>query len=243
MQKDLIEGLRALRRGEPGDGYHDVREVFRIRCHYEVEFGDPENRLRGQIVDIGLGGMKLRCATPPSIGDSVEVSYPRAGPQVLDQAVPCRVEWVRGRDKEHVYFVGLTYDASNELLGRSWVKLLLNELGFRPDLTFQRRRFLRAESSISVSIRDASGEFHQGRLCNLGLQGALVEGGPPYPLGTELTLEIGPLEPLSALTVTGTITKASAQGELLSLSFTQLTRDSTDTLGTYLRHLLLHHWE
>ena len=243
MQKDLIEGLRTLRRGEPKDGYRDVREVFRIRCHYEVEFGASEHRNHGQIVDIGLGGMKLRCAHPPEVGESVNVSYPTVGDQVANQSVPCRVEWVRGREKDSAQFVGLTYDASNELLGCSWVKVLLKELGFRPDLTFQRRRFLRAEGFIPVCVTDCSGTQHDGQLCNLGVQGALVENPLPYPLGSELTLEIGPLENLQPLKVTGTVTQTSSQSDLLSISFTQLTRESTDTLGSYLRHLLLNHWE
>ena len=57
------------------------------------------------------------------------------------------------------------------------------------------------------------------------------------------TPKIGPFENLRAFKVDGAITQQSAQTDLLGVSFTQLTREATDTLGTYLRHLLLSHWE
>ncbi len=244
MQKDLIEGLRALRRGSDGaEGYRDGRQVYRIRCEYEVEYRVSERGYQGQIVDIGLGGMKLRCSHPPEVGESVVVSYPSAGSRGANQTVPCRVEWVRHRERDRAQFVGLTYDASHELLGQSWVKQLLKELGFRTDLTFQRRRYLRAECYVPVRITDPNGDHHRGRLCNLGVQGALVEALLPHSPLTTVALQIGPFEELPSFQVAGSVTQQSAQADLLSVSFAQLTREATDTLGTYLRHLLLNHWE
>lgn len=244
MQKDLIEGLRSLRRGSDGaERYRDGRQVFRIRCEYEVEYRVSERGYQGQIVDIGLGGMKLRCSHPPEVGESVIVSYPAAGSRGANQSVPCRVEWVRHRERDRAQYVGLTYDASHEHLGQSWVKQLLKELGFRADLTFQRRRYLRAECFVPVRITDPNGGHHQGRLCNLGVQGALIESPLLPSPGAAVTLQIGPFENLRAFELGGTITQQSAQTNLLGVSFTQLTREATDTLGTYLRHLLLNHWE
>lgn len=142
MLRDLIGGMRALRLGEAGGEprYRDFRQVVRMRCHYDVVCRWEQRQVEGAIVDIDLGGMKLRGSDLPQVGESVEVLLAAGDAKVAEQAVPCRVVWVRRRERDGVGFAGLTYDASNELLRRSWVRVLLKELGFRPERTFQRRR-------------------------------------------------------------------------------------------------------
>lgn len=245
--RDLIPGMRGLRRGEHShDGrFRDSRQVVRMRCLYAVECRFGKRSSPAQVVDIGLGGMKLRCSQPPTVGELVEVSYPESPARAQQPSVPCRVEWARGRDRDGAVFVGLTYEASNELLGQSWVKGLLKELGFRPERTFQRRRYLRAEGAVPVRVGLESGQAVEARLCNLGVQGALLEGAPPLPPGTGLELTIGPFEALPSFQASGTVAQQTRQGgqSNLGVRFTELSRDAVKTLGLYLRDLLLNHWE
>ena len=247
MLRDLIQGMHALRR--EGDGpdrrYRDGRQVVRIRCHYDVECQIADQSHQGQIVDIGLGGMKLRCAQPLEVGAQVGVTCLATAASVPNPSVPCRVEWVRARERDGALFVGLTYDAPNQLLGQSWVKVLLRELGFRPERTFQRRRFLRAECVVPVRARAEGQLTLEGTLCNLGVQGALVESASPLALGTEIEFEIGPFEELRAFQAAGLVAQQASQGQhyLLGVRFEELSCEATDSLGCYLRTLLLNHWE
>lgn len=247
MLKDLIPGMGELRWDEDDSdrAYRDCRQVVRMRCHYDVEYRFAGEIARGQVVDIGIGGMKLRCSVPPRVDDSVEVFSPEPEPRMPQRSVPCRAEWVRGRELDGALFVGLTYDASNELLGRSWVKVLLKELGFRPERTFQRRRFLRAEGFVPVRVGLGRGTLFPGTLSNLGVQGALLEASCPLDPGVEAELEIGPFEELPSFLARGTVAQLSGGGEpyLLGVRFEDLSPEAIATLGRYLRHLLLNHWE
>ena len=146
MLRNLIEGLRGLRRGDTDADwrFHECREVVRMRCYYSVGYRSGEKQYKGRIVDMSLGGMKLRCFHPPRVDDVLDILYQGPAGEYSDMAVPCKVQWVRERERDGVQFVGLSYETSDRLLRDSWVKVLLKELGFRPNSIFQRRRFVRA---------------------------------------------------------------------------------------------------
>lgn len=247
MLRKLFQGLRALRKGDddPDWQYDERRELVRMRCHYDVEYKFRDKRHKGQIVDMSLGGMKLRCFQPPQVGDVVDVTYQVPAVNVQNQSVPCKVQWVRARERDFVQFVGLAYDASDEVLRQSWVKMVLKQLGFRPDKIFQRRKYVRAECFVPVRVVFERVKNFDGRLYNLGVQGALVEGPTDLDPGEIVELHIGPFEELPFFQVTGVVAQRTNQHKnyLLGVKFDEMSERATDCLGRYMRHLLLNHWE
>ncbi|MEM1010262.1 MAG: PilZ domain-containing protein [Myxococcota bacterium] len=247
MLKKLLKGLRALRKGDkdPDWAWDERRELVRMRCHYDVEYKFGDKRHQGQIVDMSLGGMKLRCFQPPAVGDVVEVSYKIPAVNVQNQTVPCKVQWVRARERDFVQFVGLAYDASDDLLRQSWVKMVLKQMGFRPDKIFQRRKYVRADCFVPVRVVYQRVHAFEGRLYNLGVQGALVEGNVELQTGEMVELQIGPFEELPYFCITGEVAQQTKHHKnvMTGVKFGDMSDRSTDCLGRYLRHLLLNHWE
>lgn len=247
MLRKLLQGLRSLRKGDqdPDWQYDERRELVRMRCHYDVEYRFRDKRHKGQIVDMSLGGMKLRCFQPPLIGETVEVTYKVPSVDSLNQTVPCKVQWVRARDRDYVQFVGLAYDAPDEVLRRSWVKMLLKQLGFQPDKIFQRRRYVRAECVVPVRVVYQRVNTFDGRLYNLGVKGALVEGQTPLEPGELVELQVGPFEDLPFFSIMGKVAQQTNHHKtvLVGVEFTDVGDRNAKYLGQYLHHLLLNHWE
>lgn len=247
MLRKLLQGLRSLRKGDqdPDWQYDERRDLVRMRCHYDVEYRFRDKRHKGQIVDMSLGGMKLRCFQPPTVGETVEVTYKVPAVDAQNQTVPCKVQWVRARERDFVQFVGLAYDAPDDVLRRSWVKMVLKQLGFQPDKIFQRRRYVRAECIVPVRVVYQRVKTFDGRLYNLGVKGALVEGQTPLGVGELLELQIGPFEDLPFFSIMGTVAQQTHHHKtvLTGVEFTEVGERNADCLGQYLRHLLLNHWE
>lgn len=243
MIRKLWQGLRSLRRGDsdPDWEFDERRELFRMRCHFEVEGVLEQKVFPGQIVDMSLGGMKLRCFQKLAVGQSVLISCRIDVP--CEETISCKVQWARTRDADGVTFSGLSYDESDIVLGNSWVKLVLKELGFRPDRLFQRRKYVRAECVIPAELSHREGRV-VGRLYNLGARGALVECAQHFVPGEEVELRVGPLDKLNPLVLAGRVVKATPHNTeyLVAMKFTGVGPRAMDRLGKYLRHLLLEHW-
>lgn len=247
MLKKLFQGLRSLRRGDqdPDWQYDERRDLVRIRCHYDVDYKFGDKKHHGQIVDMSLGGMKLRCFQPPKVGDTVDITYMVPAVNIQNQTVPCKVQWVRSRERDFVQFVGLSYDADDEVLRKSWVKMVLKQLGFSSEKIFQRRKYVRAECFVPVRVVYQRVNVFEGRLYNLGAHGALIEGQTALPEGELVELQIGPFEELPQFEVTGRVVQHYSQhmNHMLGVEFSELSSNSAKQLSVYLRHLLLNHWE
>ena len=252
MFKKLWQGLKSFRRGDEDVDWSldERRHLVRMRCHYDVQYrlvsrDSGRKQHPGTIVDMSLGGMKLRCFQAPKVGDTVEVTYSVPTTDIQESTIPCKVEWVRHRERDFVAFVGLAYDASKDVMKKSWVKMLLKQLGFQSDKVFQRRKFVRAECIIPTKAVYQRVETLDGRLYNLGAAGALLEARRALPEGEFVELQVGPFEDLPRLDVTGTVVQVNKQhaNYLLGVEFGVLSERATTRLGEYIRHLLTEHWE
>lgn len=246
MLKKLLEGLRSLRRGDsdPDWEFDERRELVRVRCHYEVQGNLNSKTFPGQVVDMSLGGLKLRCFQNMTVGQNVDLTYSADALDAREQTITCRVQWVRTRESDLVRFIGLSYDASDDILRNSWVKIVLKQLGFRPDKVFQRRKFVRADCVIPAKLVYNRQQSTEGRLHNLGARGGLVECCTQLKHNEPVELQVGPFEKLATLHLTGKVVQVTPQDDvfLIGVQFGSLTDKSTDRLGQYLRHLLLEHW-
>lgn len=242
MIKKLWEGLKSLRRGDsaPSWDFEERRELVRLRCHLEVSYTVGSKRYYGQIVDMSLGGMMLRCLQPPGLGSLTDITYdvPMAG--VSEDTVRCRVQWARPRNKDFVHFIGLSYSDNEDVLRNSWVKMSLRDLGFRPERIFQKRKFVRVNCFIPVRLVTAAGASVEGRLYNLAANGALLEAVAPVDKGEGVNLEIGPHDALPQFQVKARVASCEEINRLqfLGMEFEAMTSRQSEQVTTYLRSLL-----
>ena len=242
MIKKLGEGLKSLRRGDgaPSWDFEERRELVRLRCHLEVSYTVGSKRYFGQIVDMSLGGMMLRCLQPPGLGSLTDITYDVPITGVSEDTVRCRVQWAKPRNRDFVHFIGLSYSENEGVLRNSWVKMCLRDLGFRPERIFQKRKFVRVNCFIPVRLVTADGRPVEGRLYNLAANGALLEAEAPVARAQAVTLEIGPHEALSRFEVKARVASCEEINRLqfLGMEFEGMTAKTNEQVAAYLRTLL-----
>lgn len=241
MIRKLWEGLKSLRRGGGASNWDfgERRELVRIRCQLDVSYTIGSRTYQGQILDMSLGGMMLRCPQAPIQGSMTDVTYavPRQG--VSEPTVRCRVQWLRSRHSDHAHFVGLSYSSNEDVLRNSWVKASLRELGFRPERIFQKRKHVRVNCFIPAQVAVSDGSHIEGRLYNLGANGALLEARSQVGEGDLVRLTVGPYDQLAPFEIPGRVVTNLDVNRLqfLGIEFEQPSR-SDEALNTYLRLLL-----
>jgi c-di-GMP-binding flagellar brake protein YcgR len=242
MIRKLWQGLKSLRRGGSATDweFEERRELVRLRCHIEVSYTVGSKKYFGQIVDMSLGGMMLRCLQPPGLGSMTDVTYDTPIAGVREDTVRCRVQWAKPRQKDFVHFIGLSYHSSEEVLRNSWVKMSLRNLGFRPERIFQKRKFVRVNCFVPVHLLTDAGHSVEGRLYNLGANGALLEAVAPIAKGERVSLAIGPYGDLAQFEVNARLVSCEEINRLqfLGVEFDGLTSRSNERLAAYLRLLL-----
>lgn len=242
MIRKLWQGLKSLRRGDGTTDweFEERRELVRLRCHLEVSYTVGSKKYFGQIVDMSLGGMMLRCLQPPSLGSMTDVTYETSMRGVTEDTVRCRVQWAKPRQKDYVHFIGLSYYSGEDVLRNSWVKATLRQLGFRPERIFQKRKFVRVNCFIPVHLLTSAGHSVEGRLYNLGANGALLEAVTPVAKGEGVKLAIGPHDQLTQFEVSAHVVACEEINRLqfLGVEFDGPGGRYNDKLATYLRFLL-----
>ena len=241
MIRKFWQGLKSLRR--PGDasdwGFDERRELVRLRCHVEVSYTVGSRRYYGQIVDMSLGGMMLRCLQPPGLGTFTDVTYETPMEGATEKTVRCRVQWSKRRRRDHMHFTGLSYCSNEDVLRNSWVKVTLRSLGFRPQRLFQKRKFVRVTCFIPVAVNGEGGHKTEGSLYNLSAKGALLETSSPLEPGESVALTIGPAEDLAAFEIRGRVVASNEVNRLIFLGVEFEDGAKIDTnVETYLRHLI-----
>lgn len=246
MFKGLLDGLKALVLGGQDEDwdYGERRKLIRLQCHYDVEGRVDRKKIEGKIVDMGLKGMKFRTFAQLKKGDTVEITYPVPILEVQNQTVRCEVLWVRKRDRDFVLFAGLLYSEDDRVMGESWIKYLLKQLGFSKDLIHQKRKSVRADCFVPADVVYAAGKALKGRLYNLGVGGALVEVPGGLEKGTAVELRIGPFEDLPRFAINGVVAtgRQEARNHLHGVEFQNVTDGQVVRLGQYLFFLLRNQW-
>ncbi len=241
MIRKLWHGLKSLRRpgGASSWAFDERRELVRLRCHVEVSYTVGSKRYFGQIVDMSLGGMMLRCLQPPGIGTFTDVTYETPLEGATEKTVRCRVQWSKRRRRDHMHFAGLSYCSNEEVLRNSWVKVTLRHLGFRPERLFQKRKYVRVTCFIPVVVSNQAGERTDGSLYNLGAKGALLEAASSFEIGETVQLTIGPVEYLSAFQIQGRVVASNDINRLLFLGIEFEEHPKIDpNVKSYLRYLI-----
>ncbi|MFN8607264.1 MAG: PilZ domain-containing protein [Vulcanimicrobiota bacterium] len=150
------------------------RITTRVDCCYPVDCEVAGERFAGTVTNMGLGGMRLLSSRQLSSDSSLQIfsHEPGWGP------VATRVVWSRERSGGDDFESGMVYRDGLQELDSSWVKTALQHLGFESSSLYERRRTLRAATSLQAQLAVA-GKPYPCIMRDLGLGGALVETASP----------------------------------------------------------------
>lgn len=245
MIKGLVQGFLTLvqRPTEPWD-FGERRKLIRMRCHYPSQAHLDGKKIDAVISDMGLGGLRIKVFHPLKIGQRWVVESPFHEVGECNEPVETQVLWIQQPTKGMASFAGLKYVSPPERMGKTWVKGVLKELGFRPESILSKRRWVRTDCFLEGTLRLPNNSRQTIRIQNLGVGGVLFEYRGLLTLGVQ-QLRIGPLDKHPPLDVRGTLVKARPEGNsyLYSLEFDELQPAHLRLLSVYLKDLMKHSWE
>lgn len=245
MIKDLVKGFLSLvQRPAEEWNFGERRKLTRMRCHYKCQLELEGKKLEAIISDMGVGGLRLKVFHALKKGQRLTVYSPFNEVGESNLPVEVVVLWVHQPDKNFVTYAGVKYTSDPKAMGKTWVKNVMKQLGFRPESILSKRRWVRAECLVEGSVRREDNTRQDIRVCNLGVGGILFEYRGILQLGPQ-TVRLGPHDKLPPLDLSGNLVKARPQGKsyLYGLEFGELKPAQLRLLAVYLKALLVHTWE
>lgn len=232
MLRNKIQGIEATDPNFPHLSLAERRHKLRVRCYVKVRL---DSGAEGVVSDMSMDGLQLRSNTELLNGQEFDLLYQEG--EGLGR-VRCRAVWVRpGRD---VWVAGIVYVESVESMRESWVKHVLEQLGFDESKTFQKREFIRVEASIPCRL--LSHGRGKGRIVNLGIGGALVEFAEPFAEEEVLELEMCLWRILPVLKLESRVRQVRQDPEtgayLHGVLFEAPTAADVKLLGNYVIHFI-----
>lgn len=177
MLRNKIQGIEATDPNFPQLSLAERRKKLRIRTYLRLEITISSTTASATIINLSMEGVRLRTSFPVEEGDRVEISFPADFESSHTKSVTCRAVWVTtlGSPGRMTYEVGLNFEDSRENMQNSWVRYVLEQLGFDENKTFQKRKYFRAQGIVPARIFTAqTAESHTAEVINLGIGGALL---------------------------------------------------------------------
>lgn len=183
MLRNKIQGLEATDPDFPQLSLAERRKKLRVRTYIRLEIVVGDSVASAIVTDLSVTGLRIRTSFAIEEGDSVEVRFP-SGPVEESaetanplSAVLCRAVWVTamGSPGRTSYEAGLSFQGDSVATERSWVRYVLEQLGFDEKKTFQKRKYLRASGKVPARVYlSNSDDAISGEILNLGVGGALL---------------------------------------------------------------------
>ena len=240
MLKDILAGLKTLTLGRDRTATGERRRLVRLKCRYRVTCEMDRSAFRAVVVDMSVQGLRLEIPERLKRGQVVHVTY-AGDPAFIMGPVRCVVNWTRRSPQGHLE-AGLRYEDLESNLARSWVKLILRELGFDAVNIFQRRKARRVVAMLNVQLRLSGRTELNARVLNLGVGGALLQTLDPLERGQVLTMDLGPVKGLPLLSVSAEVLTCRYEPRnqfwFCGVRFRGLADRQLDLLSRYLIHLL-----
>lgn len=257
MLRNKIQGLEATDPDFPQLSLAERRKKLRVRTYIRLEYATEEGRNQAIVTDLSLDGMRMRCQKPLKNGEKVEVFFPDSSEKVSTGSVRCKAVWLQDLEQgpagrgfgRTAYEAGLSFEDSRDNMQRSWVKYVLEQLGFDENKTFQKRRYLRAQGQIPARVFTVhNGEALAGEVVNLGVGGALLALDSPLTKDQQIHCEICLWRILPSLRLSCKIMGVSEDSEergeggapryLHSLLFLGMDTEEVKLLGNYVIFLI-----
>lgn len=249
MLRNKIQGVEATDPDYPQLSLAERRKKLRIRTYIRLEYQGRQGRDSAIVTDLSLDGMRMRCVRPLTKDEQIEVFFVDSSDPERTGSVRCRVVWLKLIEQvgHRSYEAGLSFEDSRDNMRRSWVKYVLEQLGFDDKKTFQKRKYLRAKGKIPARIFTVSGASPAGEVINLGVGGALLALDEPLAKDSQIHCEICLWRILPALRLPCKVLEVAPDSErgsqgssrfLHSLLFLGMDTQEVKLLGNYIIFLI-----
>lgn len=246
MLQSFVKSLKSLvtGRGGPSLSPEEKRNLIRVRCRLPVMVSEgPEEGRQATVTDISLNGMRVKVTAPPK-GADLFVSHPLQGSEFEVETVRCQVMWARKRRFSGDVVVGLKFNDDPQNLAKSWVRYILRAIGLDERAIYQRRKYIRADSSLPADIQHLQSRerLADGSAINLGIGGLLFQTLDPLDRDTPVRITIGPMAGLPPLDLQGIVLGKMEDPEgkynHYSIRFTDIEDEQLENLGKFVIALL-----
>ena len=246
MLQSFVKSLKSLvaGRGGPALSPEEKRNLIRVRCRLPVMVSDgTEEGRQATVTDISLNGMRVKVSNPPK-GSDLYVSHPLQGSEFEVETVRCQIMWSRKRRFSGDVVVGLKFNEDPQNLAKSWVRYILRAIGLDERAIYQRRKFIRADSSLPADIESLESfeRLADGNAINLGIGGMLFQTLDPLDRDAAVSITIGPMAGLPPLKLQGIVLGKMEDPEgkynHYSVRFTDIEDQQLENLGKFVIALL-----
>jgi PilZ domain-containing protein len=249
MLRNKIQGLEATDPEFPQLTLAERRAKLRVRTYIRLDMKVGEERSSAIVTDLSLSGMRIRSNFEIEQDDTVEVAFPDAPNSPATAGLACSVVWVTamGPSGRTTYEAGLSFDPSDIHKGDTWVRYVLEQLGFDESKTFQKRKYLRAAGKVPARIFTSKPDVTvTGEILNLGVGGALMASTDSLEKDDLIHCEICLWRILPALRLPCKVMAVrqdssldeGAPHYLHSLLFLGMDTEQVKLLGNYVIHLI-----
>ncbi len=247
MLRNKIQGLEATDPDFPQLSLAERRKKLRIKTYIRLQIRLESGPGLATVTDLSLEGMRLKTSHALKEGQDIEVFFPEdCGDSV--GSVVCKIVWVKaqGFPGKATTEAGLSFLENPDNMERSWVKYVLDQLGFDQQVTFQKRRFLRATGKIPARAFTAlEGEGSPGEILNIGIGGALLALDEPLMENLQIHCELCLWRILPALRLPCRVLSVKIEDEddedtrfLHALLFLGMDTEQVKLLGNYVIYLI-----
>lgn len=145
--------------GVPATALTERRKLARRECYAEVvvHYVEEDGQLgpkffKGVVVDASVGGLRLRCYEPLVKGQKISLEFQEHLQGVWVNRIRCEALWSYKNKQKMDTIVGLTYSEDKLMMSKSWVKFLLEDIGFNPENMQERRESLRVKTRLEAHL-------------------------------------------------------------------------------------------
>lgn len=187
--------------GTPASALAERRKLARRECYAEVvaylinEGELAQRSIKGVVLDAGLGGLRLRCYEPLARGQLMALEFQEHLQGVWVNKIRCTVLWSYRNKAKMDIIAGLAYAEDKLMMSKSWIKFVLEDIGFTPDTMHERRQTLRVKTRMDAHLFASDPALAidmetTGTVRNLSLGGLSIDSMEPILEGRRVEIQL-----------------------------------------------------
>jgi hypothetical protein len=241
MLRNVIQSIESMEAPEISQTLAEKRRSLRVRSYAKVELELEGELHKAVVTEIGVDGLRLKIMDIPlDQAQELVISAQISEEELESGPVRAAVAWTQKNGRDTI--AGCRFVDSRENMRRSWVRFLLQEIGFDESRIYQRRKHLRVDSAIPARLIENQVGVCDGKVVNLGIGGALVETAEALTKGSSLELEMSLWRILPTLRLPARVLDSRPDAlsgqHLSSLQFANLESPQIKTLGNYIINMI-----
>ena len=185
----LLGGSNEPAQQNHAPNFEERRKATRRKCELSVEANHARRSFQAVVVDLSAGGAQVICPAnlKVKINSPIKLTYYDGSDAYKIQTIECSTIWKRVSADGTTQSVGVKF-VDQKSMGKSWVKPIMQEIGFRPNNIREQRKMCRVGCYLKASVKLPG---FQGVVCkvkNIGLGGLLLELPKPLRAGATVTV-------------------------------------------------------